>query len=101
MGVASITETKKYLTFKLDKEVFEMPADRIDPPPGLGQGLNAAYIKGMGRRENEFVIILDIDRIFSADELKNVHRAGNSMETPDASGMKDHLEESEGYIKHV
>ncbi|HBG47533.1 MAG TPA: chemotaxis protein CheW, partial [Deltaproteobacteria bacterium] len=31
--------------------------------------LDTGFIKGMGRKDEQFIIILDIDRIFSADEL--------------------------------
>ncbi len=51
------------------QEVFELEAEQIEPPPRLGLGEKADYIKGMGKRDNLFVIILDIDRVFSADEL--------------------------------
>ncbi|MBI5969874.1 MAG: chemotaxis protein CheW, partial [Deltaproteobacteria bacterium] len=31
--------------------------------------LRTEFIKGMGKRDERFIIILDIDRIFSGDEL--------------------------------
>lgn len=50
-------------------EVIEIEPDKIAEPPSLGGSLNSDYIRGMGRREEDFVIILDVDRIFSTAEL--------------------------------
>ncbi|MCK4517098.1 MAG: chemotaxis protein CheW [Spirochaetaceae bacterium] len=51
------------------EEVVDMEPGDIEPPPRMGTRLRAEFIKGMGRREDEFVIILDIDRIFTTEEL--------------------------------
>lgn len=50
-------------------EVIEIEPDKIAEPPSLGGSLKNDYIRGMGRREDDFVIILDVDRIFSNAEL--------------------------------
>jgi len=51
------------------QEVFELEPEQIEQPPRLGLGMKTDFIKGMGKRENRFVIILDIDKVFSMDEL--------------------------------
>ena len=51
------------------QEVMDLDPDQIEPPPRIGTRLNTKFIKGMGKRDNQFIIILDIDRVFSADEL--------------------------------
>jgi purine-binding chemotaxis protein CheW len=51
------------------QEVVEMEPDSIEPPPQLGTRLNTKFIKGMGKTGNNFVMILDIDKIFSAKDL--------------------------------
>jgi hypothetical protein len=33
----------------------------------------------MGKRENQFIMILDIDKIFSSDELELVQSTGSGM----------------------
>lgn len=50
-------------------EVMELDPEQIEPAPKIGTGLNTEFLKGMGRRGEEFIMILDIDRVFSADEL--------------------------------
>ncbi len=51
------------------QEVMDLEPDRIEPAPKIGTHLNTEFIRGMGKRDNTFVIILDIDRVFSTDEL--------------------------------
>ncbi len=51
------------------QEVIEMEPDSIEPPPQIGVKLNTSFIEGMGRVDDHFVMILDIDRIFSSAEL--------------------------------
>jgi purine-binding chemotaxis protein CheW len=51
------------------QEVMELDPGQIEPPPRIGARLNTKFIKGMGKREDEFIIILDIDKVFSAEEF--------------------------------
>lgn len=51
------------------REVFEMAENEIEPAPKMGAAIEAAYIKGMGCQDNEFIIIVDVDSIFSEKEL--------------------------------
>ena len=52
------------------QEVFDLDPDQIEPGPHIGTRLKSDFIKGMGKRNGNFVIILDIDKIFTADELE-------------------------------
>ncbi|MBF0528501.1 MAG: chemotaxis protein CheW [Deltaproteobacteria bacterium] len=57
------------------REVIELEPNEINPPPKIGTRLKTDFIKGMGRRNEEFIIILDIDRVFSVEELTAVQSA--------------------------
>jgi purine-binding chemotaxis protein CheW len=59
-------------------EVMDIEPQNIEPAPKIGTRLNTEFLKGMGKRDDEFIMILDIDKIFSADELDLVSQAGNS-----------------------
>jgi purine-binding chemotaxis protein CheW len=54
------------------QEVMDLDPDQIEPPPRIGTRLKTRFIKGMGKRDNQFIIILDIDKVFSAEELAMV-----------------------------
>jgi purine-binding chemotaxis protein CheW len=51
------------------QEVIEMDESQIDPPPKMGTSVKADYIKGMGRQDEQFVMLLDINKVFSSEEL--------------------------------
>ena len=52
------------------QEVFELEPDSIEEPPRIGLHLDSQCIKGMGKKDGHFVIILYIDRIFTLKELE-------------------------------
>ena len=54
------------------QEVIEMEPQQIEAAPHVGSHLNTDFIKGMGKHDGRFVMILDIDQIFSAHELEAV-----------------------------
>ena len=51
------------------REVLDIRSDQIEPPPRLGTRLNTEYINGMGKIDEQFMILLNIDRIFNSKEL--------------------------------
>ena len=53
-------------------EVLELEPQDINEPPALGMRWRTDLILGMGRREDQFIIILDIDKVFSLNELTAV-----------------------------
>ena len=54
------------------QEVIEMEPQQIEAAPHIGSRLNTDFIKGMGKVDGRFIMILDIDRVFSNDELESV-----------------------------
>ena len=51
------------------QEVLELEPEQIEPAPRIGTHLRTEFIKGMGKHNDRFLIILDSDRIFSGSEL--------------------------------
>jgi purine-binding chemotaxis protein CheW len=64
-------------------EVMELEPESIEPAPKIGAKLNTDFIKGMGKRDDEFVMILDIDKVFSAEELAFVNQTGQPTGSAD------------------
>ena len=50
-------------------EVLDLAPDDVEPPPAFGTRAPADYLRGMGRQEQRFILLLDLDRMLSADEL--------------------------------
>jgi purine-binding chemotaxis protein CheW len=61
------------------QEVFEMEPSQIELPPKIGTRWRTEFIKGIGKRNNELIIILNIDMVFSSDEVAIFQEAGESM----------------------
>lgn len=57
------------------QEVIDLEPGSIEPAPRIGTRLRTDFIKGMGKRAEQFIIILDIEKVFSADELALVNEA--------------------------
>lgn len=50
-------------------EVLDIPPGQIEPPPMFGAKIRTDFICGMGKVENRFVIILNMNNVLSIDDL--------------------------------
>ncbi|MDA8098093.1 MAG: chemotaxis protein CheW [Nitrospiraceae bacterium] len=62
------------------QEVLDLDGEHISPAPKIGTKLRTEFIRGMGKRDDRFIIILDIDKVFSAGELSLAERAQDTQE---------------------
>ena len=53
------------------QEVIDLDASNVAPPPHMGSRVDSAVIRGMGKREDQFIMILDLDKVFTASELRS------------------------------
>ncbi len=51
------------------QEVIEMEPSQIEAAPHIGTHLRTEFIRGMGKHDGRFVMILDIDKVFSSVEM--------------------------------
>jgi purine-binding chemotaxis protein CheW len=56
------------------QEVIDLDSEHIEPPPKIGTKLNTEFIRGMGKQGDQFMIILDIEKVFSSEELDFVQQ---------------------------
>lgn len=56
--------------------VLEIPLAEIEPPPAFGARIRTDFIAGMGKVEGRFVIVLEVDKVLSVDEIGELARAG-------------------------
>jgi len=49
--------------------VLDIEASQIEPAPSFGANIRNDFIQGMGKVENKFVIILDVNYVLSMDEM--------------------------------
>ncbi len=53
-------------------DVITLNREEIRPRPNFSTGVHTEFIQGMGVRDNKFIILLDVDRLLSNDELNVV-----------------------------
>jgi len=51
------------------REVLEIPDAEIEPPPAFGNTLRTDFIRGVGKIGGHFVLLLNVERVLSAEEL--------------------------------
>ena len=62
------------------EEVVDIQPENVEPAPSFGTSVDTEFIEGIAKREEQFVILLDIDRVFSDTELRNIRREQQSTE---------------------
>ncbi len=68
-------------------EVLELEADKIEPAPTLGANYKAEFITGMARANDDFVMLLNMAKIFSLDEM-NMLQSENSTSNVENEAVK-------------
>ena len=51
------------------REVVDMDQTEIENAPSMGAAVDAQFLRGIGKLGDEFVLLLDIDKSFSLDEI--------------------------------
>lgn len=60
------------------KEVFEFEPGQIEPPPRFGEKGKMDFIQAIGKRDDQFIIILNFNKAFSTDEVVMLSEAGDA-----------------------
>jgi purine-binding chemotaxis protein CheW len=55
-------------------EVLNIAADDIEPPPSFGRDVNTDFILGIGKSQSKVKILLNIDRVISADQIVQLQK---------------------------
>lgn len=53
------------------REVLDLDPATIEDTPRMGTRLNTEFIRGVGKYNEEFILLLNIDTIFSAEQLSS------------------------------
>ncbi|MFI5958403.1 chemotaxis protein CheW [Cryptosporangium sp. NPDC051539] len=66
-------------------KVVRLSPDQIEPAPAFGAGIRADYISGMAKRENDFVIVLDVSRVLSIADMVSLQTAASDPAAAEAA----------------
>lgn len=53
-------------------EVLRLASDQVEGAPPMVAGIGNQYIKGVGKLKDDLLILIDIERILTADELASI-----------------------------
>jgi purine-binding chemotaxis protein CheW len=65
-------------------EILDIDANHVQPPPKFGTDIRTDFIQAMGRIDDLFIILLDINHVLSVEELAAVN------EVAEAHGRTEH-----------
>lgn len=57
-------------------EVLDIGSEDIEEAPSFGTAVNTAFILGLGKSQGRVKLLLDIDRVLSSEDLREVKEAG-------------------------
>lgn len=60
------------------REVLELDPTEIEAAPRLGSHLKTEFIEGMGKRNDQFLMLLNIDRVFGCTAMDTILQAGGA-----------------------
>jgi purine-binding chemotaxis protein CheW len=75
------------------KEILEIPDENIQPAPEFGADIRVEFIKALGRVGDDFIILLDINRVLSVSELSQLSKMANSAAVS-ADSIKNNNEQT-------
>lgn len=62
------------------QEVIEIDDASIQPPPSIGSKYKSEFIEGMAKINDEFIMLLNMDLIFSTDELSLLRDSSSDVQ---------------------
>jgi purine-binding chemotaxis protein CheW len=62
------------------QEVLEIDDNQIQPPPSIGSKYRSEFIEGMAKINDEFIMLLNMDLIFSTSELSLLRDSSGEVE---------------------
>jgi purine-binding chemotaxis protein CheW len=54
------------------EEVVDIPPESVEPPPSFGTKVDTEFIDGIAKRDEQFIIVLDINRVFDDAEIASL-----------------------------
>jgi purine-binding chemotaxis protein CheW len=69
--------------------VIDLGDEELAPPPSIGTRVRAEFIRGVGKRDDRILMLLDIDRVLSVDELPAASTATETIKAPTADTAEE------------
>ena len=64
------------------KEVLEIAENTIEPAPSIGNKYNADFLQGMWKKDEDFIMLLNVNNVFAHEELNEIQESGEEQVVP-------------------
>ncbi|MBO8170996.1 MAG: chemotaxis protein CheW [Bacillaceae bacterium] len=55
-------------------DVIDIPVNAIEPPPEVVGGVKAEYLRGVAKMENRLLILLNLNKVLSMEEIQQLEQ---------------------------
>lgn len=62
------------------QEVLEIKEESIQPPPNIGSKYRSEFIFGMAKQNEDFIMLLDMDKVFSLEDITDLKEQTETSE---------------------
>jgi purine-binding chemotaxis protein CheW len=81
--IAVKTEDGRMIGLVVDavSDMENVDLERLYPAPDMGSSIAPEYLKGLFKKEQKMIVILDIDKILDKDEMQRLSRSSTKVDT--------------------
>ncbi|UFT98277.1 chemotaxis protein CheW [Radiobacillus kanasensis] len=73
--IASMNNVQVGLIVDVATDVIDIDESVVEPAPDIAGGVSSVYLKGVAKLENRLLLLLDLERVLSFEELNEVKQA--------------------------
>lgn len=70
--IVAVGELEVGLIVDAANDVIDIAVDAIEPPPEVVGGVEAAYLRGVAKLDKRLLILLNLDKVLSTEEIKQL-----------------------------
>lgn len=70
--IVAVGELEVGLIVDAANDVIDIPVNAIEPPPEVVGGIEAAYLRGVAKLDKRLLILLNLDKVLSTEEIKQL-----------------------------
>ena len=80
---SEIEERKQVVGFMVDavSAVLDIPPELISQPPQFGAGIRTDFLRGIGKVENDFILLLNVEKLLDFDIQSSLDALPATMQT--------------------
>ncbi len=70
----------RVIGFTVDRvnEVLRINSSIVEPPPSMVCGIDTDYVQGVGKLDDRLLILLHLEKLFTADEIAEIDQSSNA-----------------------